>query len=71
MYGGHTECMASKNIMNVEMVDGILIQMPPRIFEKQVDLEPLYPFLYIFMLQRLQELHDWGYAELAIASWRS
>jgi hypothetical protein len=66
MYRGHTECMASKNIMNVEMVDGILIQMPPRIFEKQVDLEPLYPFLYIFMLQRLQELHDWGYAELPI-----
>ena len=65
-YRGHTECMASKNIMNAEMVDGILIQMPPRIFETQVALEQVYPSLYNFMLERLQDLHDWGYAELPI-----
>jgi hypothetical protein len=65
-YRGHTECMASKNVMNVEMVDGILIQMPPKIFEKQVDLEQMYPNVHKFMLEHLQELHDWGYTELPI-----
>jgi hypothetical protein len=65
-YRGHTECMASKNIMNVEMVDGILIQMPPKIFETQVPLEQFYPHLFHFLLRKLQELHDWGYKELPI-----
>jgi hypothetical protein len=65
-YRRHTECMASKNIMNVEMVDGILIQMPPKIFETQVPLEHFYPHLFHFLLRKLQELHDWGYKELPI-----
>jgi hypothetical protein len=65
-YRGHTECMASKNIMNVEMADGIIIQMPPRIFERQVNLERLRPSLYKYMLRNLQDLHDWGYTELPI-----
>jgi hypothetical protein len=65
-YRGHTECMASKNIMNVEMADGIIIQMPPRIFERQVNLERLHPNFYETMLKRLQELYDWGYTELPI-----
>jgi hypothetical protein len=58
--------MASKNIMNVEMADGILIQMPPRIFERQVDLERLYPNFHETMLERLQELYAWGYKDLPI-----
>jgi hypothetical protein len=65
-YRGHTECMASKNIMNVEMADGIIIQIPPRIFERQVDLERLYPNFYETMLKRLKELYDWGYKDLPI-----
>ncbi len=66
MYRGHTECMASKNIMNVEMADGIIIQMPPRTFEKQVDVEQFYPYIHKFLLQRLQELYDRGYKDLPI-----
>jgi hypothetical protein len=65
-YRRHTECMASKNIMNVDMADGILIQMPPKIFETQVPLEQFYPHLFHFLLRKLQELHDWGYKELPI-----
>ena len=66
MYRGHSECMASKNIMNAEMADGILIQMPPRIFEKQVNLEQLYPYVHNFLRKRLQQLYDRGYKELPI-----
>jgi hypothetical protein len=65
-YRGHTECMASKNIMNVEMADGILIQMPSKIFERQVNLERFFPYLYDFLFEKLQELYDWGYTELPI-----
>jgi hypothetical protein len=65
-YRGHTECMASKNIMNVQMADGILIQMPSKIFERQVNLERFSPYLYNFLFEKLQELYDWGYTELPI-----
>lgn len=66
MYRGHTECMASRNIMNVDMIDGILIQMPPRIFERQTELLQLYPNLFMFLLARLHQLYKWGYTELPI-----
>ena len=66
MYRGHTECLASKNILNVEMVDGIVIQMPHRSFKRQDTLEQFHPYVHDWLLERLQEFDDWGYKELPI-----